>query len=83
MCGAVKTATNILNMAVYLPKVNMWYIAMKNIISPFFFEEHLVTGGKFLATMEETALCHVPAGTAFQLGVVASHFSCPSRQGVS
>jgi hypothetical protein len=83
MSGAVETAMNILNMMVNLRKVNMWYTAMKSIISPFFFEEHLVTGGKFPATMEETALCHVPAGTAFQLGVVASHFSRPSRQGVS
>jgi hypothetical protein len=58
-----------------LQKVNMRCAVMENIISNFFFEKHLVTGKKFLATMEETALHHIPARTVFQLGGAPSHFS--------
>jgi hypothetical protein len=58
-----------------LPKVNMWCAVTKNIIRPFYFEEHLVTGNKFLATMEETAMRHIPAETVFKLDGARSHFS--------
>jgi hypothetical protein len=49
-----------------LAKINMWCPVMKNIISPSFSEEHMVTGEKFLAMMEVTALHHIPAGAVFE-----------------
>jgi hypothetical protein len=75
MCGEVKIVMNILNMRCDLQKVNMRCAVMENIISNFFFEEHLVTGKTFLATMEKTVLHHIPARTVFQSGGAPSHFS--------
>lgn len=82
MCQQVKcnilgseNCDNVLNMMCYLLMVNMWYAVMKNINSPFYLEEHLVAGNKFLVIIEETALRHIPAGTVFKLGGAPSHFS--------
>jgi hypothetical protein len=47
---------------------------MKNIISPSFFEEPIVIGEKFLAMMEKTVWCHIPAGTVFQLDGASTNF---------
>jgi hypothetical protein len=54
----------------------MWSAGMKNnIIGPSFFEEHIVTGEKLLAMMEDTVLRHISAGTVFQLDCAPSDFS--------
>jgi len=34
-----------------------------------------VTGGAFLAVMENTVLCYVPVGTVFKLDGASHHFS--------
>jgi hypothetical protein len=75
MYGGVKIVINVLKIMCDLPKSNMWCAVMKNTVSPFYFEEHLVTGNKFLATIEETALHHILAGTVFKLEGAPSHFS--------
>jgi hypothetical protein len=46
-----------------------------NVIGPFFFEEHAVTGDTSLVMMENTALLNVPVGTVFQSDDASSHFS--------
>jgi hypothetical protein len=57
-------------------KVNVWFAMMKNkVISPSCFEEPTVTGDTFLAVMDNTALCHVPAGTVSQSDSAPTHFS--------
>jgi hypothetical protein len=53
----------------------VWHSVIKNIISPSFFEELIVTGEKFLPMMEKTAWCHIPAGTVFQLDGASTNFS--------
>jgi hypothetical protein len=45
------------------------------VIGPFCFEKPAVFGDTFLATMENTALYHIPVGTVFHLD--GAQFFCP------
>jgi hypothetical protein len=57
------------------PKVSVWCALMKTKLSVLSVLKNLVTGDTFLGTMGDTALCHVPVGTVFQLDGVPPHFS--------